>query len=136
MTKHDKTKETEQETEQKENTPKPSSPDISGPDTEPKLLFKFEDFSISVLNNTYTISKEYGGISDSCYARVAVGREKNWTLLNEKGQIIDMKPIHGNRPFFWQGRLSPGTYTLKTGRGSDTSIHRIPGRHFNVVFSV
>jgi len=28
MTKHDKTKETEQETEQKENTPKPSSPDI------------------------------------------------------------------------------------------------------------
>jgi hypothetical protein len=136
MTKHDKTKETEQETEQKENTPKPSSPDISGPDTEPKLLFKFEDFSISVLNNIYTISKEYGGISDSCYARVAVGREKNWTLLNEKGQIIDMKPIHGNRPFFWQGRLSPGTYTLKTGRGSDTSIHRIPGRHFNVVFSV
>jgi hypothetical protein len=136
MTKHDKTKETEQETEQKENTPKPSSPDISGPDTEPKLLFKFEDFSISVLNNTYTISKEYGGISDSCYARVAVGREKNWTLLNEKGQIIDMKPIHGNRPFFWQGRLSPGTYTLKTGRGSDTSIHRIPGRHFNIVFSV
>ena len=136
MTKHDKTKETEQETEQKENTPKPSSPDISGPDTEPKLLFKFEDFSISVLNNTCTISKEYGGISDSCYARVAVGREKNWTLLNEKGQIIDMETIHGNRPFFWQGRLSPGTYTLKTGRGSDTSIHRIPGRHFNVVFSV
>ena len=100
MTKPDKTKETEQETEQKENTPKPSSPDISGPDTEPKLLFKFEDFSISVLNNTYTISKEYGGISDSCYARVAVGREKNWTLLNEKGQIIDMETIHGNRPFF------------------------------------
>lgn len=136
MTKHDKTKETEQETEQEENTTKPPSPDISGPDTEPKLLFRFEDFSISVLNNIYTISKEYGGISDSCYARVAVGREKNWTLLNEKGQIIDMKPIHGNRPFFWQGRLSPGTYTLKTGRGSDTSIHRIPGRHFNVVFSV
>ena len=136
MTKHDKTKETERETEQEENASETHSHDISGPDTEPKLLFKFEDFSISVLNNTYTISKEYGGISDSCYARVAVGREKNWTLLNEKGQIIDMKPIHGNRPFFWQGRLSPGTYTLKTGRGSDTSIHRIPGRHFNVVFSV
>ena len=136
MTKHDKTKETERETEQDENTPKPPSPDISVPDTEPKLLFRFEDFSITVLNGIYTISKEYGGISDSCYARVAVGREKNWTLLNEKGQIIDMETIHGNRPFFWQGRLSPGTYTLKTGRGSDTSIHRIPGRHFNVVFSV
>ena len=136
MTKHDKTKETEQETEQEDNAPKTPSPDISGPDTEPKLLFKFEDFSITVLNDTYTISKEYGGISDSCYARVAVGREKNWTLLNEKGQIIDMETIHGNRPFFWQGRLSPGTYTLKTGRGSDTSIHRIPGRHFNIVFSV
>ena len=136
MTKHDKTKETERETEQEENASETHSHDISGPDTEPKLLFKFEDFSITVLNDTYTISKEYGGISDSCYARVAVGREKNWTLLNEKGQIIDMKPIHGNRPFFWQGRLSPGTYTLKTGRGSDTSIHRIPGRHFNVVFSV
>ncbi len=136
MTKHDKTKETERETEQEDNTPETHSHDISGPDTEPKLLFKFEDFSISVLNNTYTISKEYGGISDSCYARVAVGREKNWTLLNEKGQIIDMETIHGNRPFFWQGRLSPGTYTLKTGRGSDTSIHRIPGRHFNIVFSV
>ena len=132
MTKHNKTEKTEQE----ENNPETPSPDISGPDTEPKLLFKFEDFSITVLNDTYTISKEYGGISDSCYARVAVGREKNWTLLNEKGQIIDMETIHGNRPFFWQGRLSPGTYTLKTGRGSDTSIHRIPGRHFNVVFSV
>ena len=136
MTKHDKTKETELEPKPEENAPETHSHDISGPDTEPKLLFKFEDFSITVLNDTYTISKEYGGISDSCYARVAVGREKNWTLLNEKGQIIDMETIHGNRPFFWQGRLSPGTYTLKTGRGSDTSIHRIPGRHFNVVFSV
>ena len=136
MTKHDKTKETERETEQEENASETHSHDISGPDTEPKLLFKFEDFSITVLNDTYTISKEYGGIGDSCYARVAVGREKNWTLLNEKGQIIDMETIHGNRPFFWQGRLSPGTYTLKTGRGSDTSIHRIPGRHFNIVFSV
>ncbi|MFA5764605.1 MAG: hypothetical protein WC929_00465 [Bacilli bacterium] len=136
MTKHDKTKETERETEQEENASETHSHDISGPDTEPKLLFRFEDFSITVLNDTYTISKEYGGISDSCYARVAVGREKNWTLLNEKGQIIDMETIHGNRPFFWQGRLSPGTYTLKTGRGSDTSIHRIPGRHFNIVFSV
>lgn len=132
MTKHNKTEKTEQE----ENDPETHSHDISGPDTEPKLLFKFEDFSITVLNDTYTISKEYGGISDSCYARVAVGREKNWTLLNEKGQIIDMETIHGNRPFFWQGRLSPGTYTLKTGRGSDVSIHRIPGRHFNLVFSV
>ena len=136
MTKHDKTKETELEPKPEENAPETHSHDISGPDTEPKLLFKFEDFSITVLNDTYTISKEYGGISDSCYARVAVGREKNWTLLNEKGQIIDMETIHGNRPFFWQGRLSPGTYTLKTGRGSDTSIHRIPGRHFNIVFSV
>ena len=136
MTKHDKTKETELEPKPEENAPETHSHDISGPDTEPKLLFRFEDFSITVLNDTYTISKEYGGISDSCYARVAVGREKNWTLLNEKGQIIDMETIHGNRPFFWQGRLSPGTYTLKTGRGSDTSIHRIPGRHFNIVFSV
>lgn len=132
MTKHNKTEKTEQE----ENDPEIHSHVISGPDTEPKLLFRFEDFSITVLNDTYTISKEYGGISDSCYARVAVGREKNWTLLNEKGQIIDMETIHGNRPFFWQGRLSPGTYTLKTGRGSDVSIHRIPGRHFNLVFSV
>ena len=106
---------------------------------------KTEGFNIQtvgIVSSAATIEESWGkALPDEQAKRlnhlVVVDDPNNtWQVLNEKGQIIDMKPIHGNRPFFWQGRLSPGTYTLKTGRGSDTSIHRIPGRHFNVVFSV
>ena len=102
------------------------------------ILFQFEDFTIlrNVSKNTIIIDKQSGGISDSCYARVATGQDKNWSLYDQNGILINTEVTHGNRPFHYEGTLLPGTYTLKTGKGNDITIRRIPGRHFNIIFTV
>jgi hypothetical protein len=102
------------------------------------LLFQFEDITIvRNTDNTITISKLLTGISDSCYARSAVGSQKNWSLYNEFNVLIDTGNQHGNRPFVWQGTLEPGLYTLETGIPSKNyTKHRIPGRNYQVTFRI
>lgn len=102
----------------------------------PMIVFEFEDFLITKEDNKYTIDKLTGGISDSCYARVATGQDKNWTLAKMDDLTILSGDVHGNRSFHWEGNLEPGTYILKTGRGNNTTIRRIPGRFFRLIFSI
>ena len=113
-----------------------TTPEIQEDVQMPTIVFEFEDFLISKQNDKYTINKLTGGISDSCYARVATGQDKNWTLAKMDDLTVLSGDIHGNRPFHWEGNLTSGTYILKTGRGNNTTIRRIPGRFFRLIFSV
>lgn len=104
-----------------------------------QLILKFDDLSVSKSGGVVTISKMRSGISDSTYSNVAVGATKNWQLFNEVGSEIPTGNIHGNRPFFWRGELTPGLYTLTTGPGYSKSAEskvrsRIPGRGYSVTF--
>lgn len=101
------------------------------------VLFSFDDFAVlKQPDGIIVLLKGSGGISDSCYARVATGNEKNWCLYNNDGLLLDTGSVHGNRPFGWKGKLEPGTYRLMTGKGNNRSVHRIPGRSFSVTFTV
>lgn len=107
-------------------------------ETPSTVLFRFEDLSITRnLDNTITINKSLSGISDSCYARSAVGSQKNWSLYTENNVLVETGNQHGNRSFAWTGNLEPGLYTLTTGVPSKNfTKHRIPGRNYQVTFRV
>ncbi len=102
------------------------------------ILFNFEDLTISSNpDTTITINKTLSGISDSCYARSAIGSQKNWSLYTENDVLIETGNQHGNRSFTWSGNLEPGLYTLTTGVPSKNfTKHRIPGRNYQVTFRV
>jgi len=146
MTKKETTLETKVDTD---TETKPTKMDQYKADNTPTILFAFEDFTIfrkpKVTHEGNEVSSEWitiidkrsGGISDSCYSRVATGQDKNWNLLNQNGRLIDTGSIHGNKPFHWEGLLEPNNvYMLMTGKSNNTSIHRIPGRSFKIVFAV
>jgi len=102
------------------------------------LILNFEDVTIYKMSNgLVTIDKIRSGISDSTYARVAVGPQKTWQLFNENGIEVETGSQKGNRPFHYSGMLSPGLYVLTTGPGvKDYSKHRIPGRGYKIAFRV
>lgn len=102
------------------------------------LILSFEDVTISKQSNgLITIDKIRSGISDSTFARVAVGPQKTWQLFNENGVEVETGSQKGNRPFHYSGMLSPGLYVLTTGPGvKDYSKHRIPGRGYKIVFRI
>lgn len=114
------------------------------------LLLKFEDLTISQkqvfqkdgtecsIGYTTIIDKKTGGISDHTYNMFASGEQKNWYLYRENEPTLsnDQK---GNRPFHWEGVLTPGLYTFGTGPVPDFSKPkkiRIPGRGYQVKFRI
>ena len=101
------------------------------------ILLRFEDLTIMKRENITFIDKLRSGISDSTYARVAVGPQKFWQLFNDADVEIPTGSQKGNRPFHFEGELLPGLYTLTTGPAvKDYSKHRIPGRGYKVVFRI
>ena len=102
------------------------------------LILSFEDVTIyNKSNGVVTIDKIRSGISDSTYARVAVGPQKTWQLFNENGVEVETGSQKGNRSFHYSGMLSPGLYVLTTGPSvKDYSKHRIPGRGYKIVFRI
>ena len=102
------------------------------------LILNFEDVTIyKQSNGLVTIDKIRSGISDSTYARVAVGPQKTWQLFNENGVEVETGSQKGNRSFHYSGMLSPGLYVLTTGPSvKDYSKHRIPGRGYKIAFRV
>lgn len=104
----------------------------------PEIIVKFEDLlMVKLANGTIRIEKQLGGISDSTYSTLAVGNQKNWQLLDSNMSEIDTGKQHGNRPFYFEGALPSGNYTLMTGR--DVKIynkHRIPGRGYKLQFRI
>ena len=102
------------------------------------LILNFEDVTIyKQSNGLVTIDKIRSGISDSTYARVAVGPQKTWQLFNENGVEVETGSQKGNRSFHYSGMLSPGLYVLTTGPSvKDYSKHRIPGRGYKIVFRI
>ena len=102
------------------------------------LILNFEDVTIyKQSNGLVTIDKIRSGISDSTYARVAVGPQKTWQLFNENGIEIETGAQKGNRPFHYSGMLNPGLYVLTTGPAvKNYSKHRIPGRGYKIVFRI
>lgn len=114
------------------------------------LLLKFEDLTISQkqvfqkdgsdcsISYMTIIDKKTGGISDHTYNMFASGEQKNWYLYRENEPALsnDQK---GNRPFHWEGVLTPGLYTFGTGPVPDFSKpkkSRIPGRGYQVKFRI
>ena len=126
------TKRSDKLEEEKENTQ--GIPD----QLETTLILSFEDVTIyKQSNGLVTIDKIRSGISDSTFARVAVGHQKFWQLFNESGVEVETGSQKGNRPFHYSGMLSPGLYVLTTGPGvKDYSKHRIPGRGYKIAFRV
>ena len=102
------------------------------------LILNFEDVTIyKQSNGLVTIDKIRSGISDSTYARVAVGPQKTWQLFNENGVEVETGSQKGNRSFHYSGMLSPGLYVLTTGPSvKDYSKHRIPGRGYKIIFRI
>ena len=102
------------------------------------LILSFEDVTITKQSNgLITIDKIRSGISDSTFARVAVGPQKTWQLFNENGVEVETGSQKGNRPFHYSGMLSPGLYVLTTGPAvKNYSKHRIPGRGYKIVFRI
>ncbi len=115
------------------------------------LLIKFEDLTISQrrvvhqegsegsISYITVIDKKTGGISDHTYNMFASGEQKNWYLYRENEPVLDTGSQRGNRPFLWEGILSPGLYTLGTGPAPNYSKARkyhVPGRGYKVQFRI
>ena len=131
------------ETETNEQDAQPElteSTNVEQPTIEPVLLFEFEDVIIfrHPTNNLVTIDKVRGGISDSTFARVAVGPQKFWRLTNTgTGSQVNVSEQKGNRSFHFVGVLEPGLYDLTVGpEVRDYSKHRIPGRGYKITFRI
>jgi hypothetical protein len=91
-----------------------------------RLLFSFEDLTITQEGNQVHIEKLYAGVGDSTISQIATGKQKIWQLLDEAGQPINIPETKGNRPFSWAGYLKPGLYCLTTGPTKEkaTKHHR------------
>jgi len=118
------------------NTKKDNQDTINNQDI--TLMLRFEDLTITKdAEGTIIIDKAKGGISDSTCAITAVGPQKFWHLVDESQNEIESGSQLGNRSFYFEGKLVPGTYTLKTGLPiKDFSKRRISGRGYSITFRI
>jgi len=115
------------------------------------VLLKFEDLTVSQkrvfqqdgsecsIGYTTIIDKTMGGISDHTYNMFASAEQKTWYLYRENEPVLDTGSQRGNRPFHWEGMLTPGLYTFGTGPVPNFSTpkkSRIPGRGYQVKFRI